>query len=751
MANHNGAAFIADAIRSVLQQELKDLELIVADDASSDESVSIVDAAARSDSRVVLLTGSANVGPAGARNRALACARGRWIAVMDSDDLMHPERLSRLVRVGEAHGAEIVADDCLEFDHDGRFPPASLLGAYGGRARWLDLPEFVRRNLIFGSGPALGYLKPIIRRDMIERLALRYDERLRVAEDYDFIARMMHAGARFYLDSSLGYFYRKHSQSISHRLKSERLAEILEADDRFRRLGSVSPELQAALNLRRQSLRRAQAFTELVDALKEGRLGQALAVGLRHPASLPLLRYPISAKMRRSLAGLVPHGRQAGETVARKRAYVISRQRVVGNTNGSSTYLISLSGALRDQGFEVHYIAPSPAVFGRWPVLRFAPEMDVFASIRIRGAWRLGRFAVAQDPRIGLRGGLTVLERALNRAGIRTGQWVNPAPYAIALPWSREDELFVAGATRAPAQLLLADYAFLTHGFPFCLQPSARTAVVMHDLFSNRASQFQRLGAADSVSSLQLSTEMDMLGKAQAVLAIQPHEAQVVRTHLPDRKVILTPMAVEPVPAAQPGTGRSVLFVGSNTAPNVLGLRWFVTDVWPMVRKSDPNAILQVAGGVCDSLREPFEGVRLLGFVSDLDSTYRDAAVVISPLQVGSGLKIKLIEALGRGKAIVATPTTIEGVEREVEGAIFVSDQPEPFAESIVRLLEDDELRLRYAEAALAVANRNFTAAQCYRDFIRFVEGSPAGSAEASVRLPLAERESVLEPSAGME
>jgi Glycosyl transferases group 1 len=573
-----------------------------------------------------------------------------------------------------------------------------------------------------------------------------------VAEDYDFVARMMLAGARFYLESSLGYFYRKHSDSISHRLTKERIIEILEADRRFRGMGAPSPQLEDALNRRRHSLLRALAFTELVEALKARRLGEAGAVGRRNPRALALLRYPVAAKLRRLIPSRGVGSSAPREKNGRQRAYVISRQRVVGNTNGSSTYLISLCSALRNQGFEVHFVAPSPAVFGRWPVLRFAPEMDVFASIRIRGAWRLGRLAIAQDPRIALKAGLTALERILNRAGIRTGQWVKPAPYSIALPWSHEDELFLAGATRALAQFVMADYAFLTHGFPFCLQPSARTAVVMHDLFSARTDQFQKLGAADSVSTLQLGDEMDMLGRAQAVLAIQPHEAQVVQNHLPHCEVILTPMAIEPVAAAQPGTGSSVLFVGSNTAPNVLGLTWFVSEVWPKIRGSAPGAILQIAGGVCDALRDPVEGVRPLGFVSDLDAIYRDAAVVVSPLQVGSGLKIKLIEALGRGKAIVATPTTVEGVEKEVEGAVFVTDRAEAFAQSVLRLLDDPELRLRQAEAALAVANRHFTAAECYRDFVRFAEGrarEAADSARASGVEREDEQRGEWEPSAG--
>lgn len=722
VANFNGAPFLRDALRSLERQSLSNIEVIVVDDASTDDSVSIVRSAAQADPRIGLIALPANQGPAAARNHALARARGRWIAVMDSDDFMHPDRLSRLVAAGDRHGADIVADDCLVFDDLGAFRPASLLRAYGATERWIELEEFVASNEVFGRGPALGYLKPIFRREAIERAQLRYDEGLRIAEDYDFVARLMLAGARFRLETSIGYFYRKHSLSISHRLKGDQIDAILEADDRFRSAKALmTPALVSALDRRRRSLLRARHFTGLVDALKRGSISDALSLAWRKPEALPLLRNPVVAKVRGLVRGRKP---AAAPSDGSKRAYVISRQRVVGNTNGSSAYLISICKALRDGGYEVHLVAPSPAVFGRWPVLRFAPEMQVFSSIQIRGSWRFGSLAVARDPRIALRAALTVAERLLGRVGIHAG-WVKPAPYSIGLPWTRADEIYLAGAVRGRARFLLADYAFLTPGFAYCLQPAARTAVVMHDLFSARTGQFQKLGASDSVAVLDEEAEMRLLGNAEAILAIQPHEARVVQDRLPHRRVIVAPMAVEPVHAPQPGAGRSMLFVGSNTAPNVLGLQWFLDEVWPLIRQSDPQAVVNVAGGVCNAVRTNAEGVRLLGFVSDLDALYRDAAVVISPLQVGSGLKIKLIEALGKGKAIVATSTTVEGVEAEVADAVFVRDDAAGFAESVLRLLDDSELRQARCEAALATANRHFTAAACYREVLRFADGDP--------------------------
>ena len=252
----------------------------------------------------------------------------------------------------------------------------------------------------------------------------------------------------------------------------------------------------------------------------------------------------------------------------------------------------------------------------------------------------------------------------------------------------------------------------------------------MHDLFSSRSAQFDRLGAADSVASIEQQAEMALLGKADAVVAIQADEAATVRHCLPGRPVIIAPIAITPVAEPQPGRDGSLLFVGSNTAPNVFGLRWFLETIWRTVRTSLPDATLRIAGSVCGTVRPLPDGVRLLGTVRDLATLYQQAAVVVSPLQVGSGLKIKLIEALGQGKAVVATRVTLQGVEDEVRGAVSVADDPADFAAAVIELLTDEELRIARAKAALELARTRFSSAVCYADLVAFASSAPLRRSE---------------------
>ena len=686
MPNHNGRRFVEAAIASVLAQTLTDFELIVADDASSDCSPALVATLARRDPRIRLLRSDVNTGPAGARNRGLAEARGRWVAVVDNDDLLHPERLALLVAAADAAGADIAADSLLIFDDDGARPPRLLMPCpANARSVPIGLAEYIHSNALRSAGLPFGYLKPMFRATMLQDTAIRYDPRLRTAEDYDFVARLLLAGYSFLAFPQLTYFFRKHAASVSHRLGAAALSAIAANSHAFRVAVAEAESPGAdgavlrAIAVRSGTIDDAIAEQALVDAIKARQWRDAGRAVARRPETLRVLASPVMQRVRR-----VVRPRRKATFGAGRNICVISRQRIVGATNGSSTYLLSLCEALRAAGGRVHLLCPSPGTFGRWPVLRLQPEMAVFESIVIRGGVKIGGSIFALDPTVVWRAGLTIADRLLARAGLSPGDRVKAAPYAIAAGWSVQDSLFVARHAPAKSDAILADYAFLTAAIPYALRGDAPSAVVMHDMFSSRAAQFERVAAVDSVASLDVATEIAMLGRADAVIAIQAAEAALVRSHLPRHRIMVAPMPAETDETAKPGEGADLLFVGSNTAPNVDALRWFAAEILPAVRLARPDVRVQVAGSVLQAFPQSLKGVDFLGRVADLKPLYRAAAVVICPLRAGSGLKIKLIEALGHGKAIVATSATLQGVEAETQDAVMVADDGPAFAAAVL-------------------------------------------------------------------
>jgi succinoglycan biosynthesis protein ExoO len=346
--------------------------------------------------------------------------------------------------------------------------------------------------------------------------------------------------------------------------------------------------------------------------------------------------------------------------------------------------------------------------------------MDVFETVCIRGSIRLGRFLILLDPFVALRGAIAVLDQLLARTGLAKRRLGRPAPYSIAVPLSRRDIAFLRSRVPPVADLLVLDYAFLTPCIAL-VGTKRPSIVIMHDLFSARAPQFDSLDQSDSAARLSEPEEMALLSGADLVVAIQEDEAAIVRKWLPRKRVVVAPMAAQPVAHPHPGDSDTVLFVGSNTAPNIDGLRWFINEAWPRISEQRLSSRLLVAGSVVWSYAPQVAGVRYLGFVPNLDDLYRRAGVVISPLRVGSGLKVKLVEALSWGKAVVATSVTTQGVGPLLDKAVVIADDPDDFASDVVALMNDTEERARYGARALQVATRHFGEDSCYGGILSFI------------------------------
>ena len=713
IASYNCRDHIAAALTSALAQTLADIEVIVVDDASTDDSVALARKVAARDPRVRIDILPENSGPGGARNRGIELAQGRWFAVLDSDDLYHPERLQRLIAKAEADGADAIADDLILFtDGDPASARRFLPGRQVKEPSWIGAADYFNQTRMFDSVANLGFLKPVISMAFLKRTGLRYDPALRIGEDDDLIVRLLHAGLKYRLAPQLTYFYRKHEASISHRIGSGHLGGMIANAAAMKSAWAGAPlGVTGALARREASFLDAQAFVGMIDALKARQPLRALRFAVRRPAALRHFAMPLAARFGR----LAPRARSApvGPAVA-----IISRQRVIGRTNGSSTYLLSLAQAVRDAGLEPRLIQPSPHVFGRWPVLQLKPEMNVFGAVDLRGSVRLGDMLFSTEPGRYLSAARVAIGRLLGKLKLPSA-WIEGAKarYAVAAEWTDEDRLFLA--RRAPARTLaiIGDYMFQAEAFPYVIAPQASTATIMHDLFHARAQSLEAQSATDGVAVITEPQERAMLAKADAVIAIQSVEADYVRAALPDTRVIVAPMAANPAAAPQVGEGASVLFVGSSTHPNVVGLQWLFDHVWPTVVAACPKIELVVAGNVNRAFHTAPAAVRFLGVAPDLAPLYRQAGVVISPLIVGSGLKIKLVEALAEGKAIVATTTTLQGVEAQVSGAVMVADTPQAFADAIIALVGDEALRAGMAAKALQAARDHFGPAACYADF----------------------------------
>ena len=296
VANYNAARFLEACLRSILAQQGVDLEVVLVDDVSSDEGVAIARRIADDDNRLRIVAMPSNGGPAAARNLGLSMARGDWIAIVDSDDLLHPQRFVQLIATAEATGADMVADDLLVFtDRSEALPRRFLKPADRGAPFRIGLAEYLRRSILYGAEPNPGFLKPVIRRARLLSSGIRYDESLRIAEDDDLAIRLLLAGLDYLVVPTPWYFYRKHGGSISHRLTLSAVEAMQAADAR---LGAAivreRPALAEPCAVRRRAFARAAEFEALILALRRRAFARAAMLLARHPAIVPMLRMPLA-------------------------------------------------------------------------------------------------------------------------------------------------------------------------------------------------------------------------------------------------------------------------------------------------------------------------------------------------------------------------------------------------------------------------------------------------------------------------
>ena len=189
--------------------------------------------------------------------------------------------------------------------------------------------------------------------------------------------------------------------------------------------------------------------------------------------------------------------------------------------------------------------------------------------------------------------------------------------------------------------------------------------------------------------------------RADRVLAIQQREAEHFRSLVSPEKIFVVGHIVEPRACRSvPDHCTNLLFLGSANDANREAIRFFVHEIWPHVRNDMPSARLQVAGEVSEHVPAA-PGVEKLGVVKETAAILDAAAVVLCPLRFGTGLKIKVVEALACGKAVVATSIGAEGLEQGSGRAIVIADDALAFASSVTSLLRYPAQRRLLERSAL--------------------------------------------------
>jgi succinoglycan biosynthesis protein ExoO len=205
MAAYNAAPHIERAIESVQAQSIPDWELLIVDDSSSDDTVAVAERGAKQDPRIKIITKAVNGGPSESRNQGIDAARGRWIAILDSDDAWKTRRLESLLAVADRHNLDVVLDNYMRYDD-------SLKAEVGPAIKQsFDYMPLTAECLLDSEMPfgavRYGLLKPIFRTDFLRRKSIAYANDIRYAEDFLILITLLLEGGRGGIVGEAMYIY----------------------------------------------------------------------------------------------------------------------------------------------------------------------------------------------------------------------------------------------------------------------------------------------------------------------------------------------------------------------------------------------------------------------------------------------------------------------------------------------------------------------------------------------------------------
>lgn len=160
------------------------------------------------------------------------------------------------------------------------------------------------------------------------------------------------------------------------------------------------------------------------------------------------------------------------------------------------------------------------------------------------------------------------------------------------------------------------------------------------------------------------------------------------------------------------GEGKKLTFIGlGNHSPNFVGITWFLENCWTKLKEQDKDYTLDIIGkwseGVKFEYTQKYHDINFLGYVDDLDAAIRDSIMIV-PITIGSGIRMKILEAASKGVPFVSTTVGAEGIPVTNGVDCFIADEPDNFVLDIIKL-QDVDLRNKFIIAAKRMIEENYS------------------------------------------
>lgn len=255
--------------------------------------------------------------------------------------------------------------------------------------------------------------------------------------------------------------------------------------------------------------------------------------------------------------------------------------------------------------------------------------------------------------------------------------------------------------------------------FVFALPSYAKKIYVHHELgFVRREQEISQMGDREKYAAVLKAfadmNEINQLNLYDGIITLSSCDAKklvaagVKKPTYTSFAIIDTPEKFNPIV----GDGKRLTFIGPDIHnPNFIGISWFLDNCWSMLKEKDPEITLDIIGKWSEEnilkFSAKYSDVKFLGFVDDLNAAIQGSTMIV-PITIGSGIRMKILEAASNGVPFVSTTIGAEGIPVVDGKHCFLTDDPIKFVESIIKL-KDVILRQQFIANSYNMVKENYS------------------------------------------
>ena len=205
--------------------------------------------------------------------------------------------------------------------------------------------------------------------------------------------------------------------------------------------------------------------------------------------------------------------------------------------------------------------------------------------------------------------------------------------------------------------------------------------------------------------------EINSINRFDYALSISEEETVMLAPFCPHTRFVDVPAAFPESFQGEGDFSSDILFIGSDNVFNREGMAWFMERVYPLLAA---DIRIVVAGKITGSVA-PRPNITTIPYAADLGELYSNSKVIICPLKSGTGLKVKVVEALSYGRPVVTTRWGVTGMLKKFGNGCVVADDEQNFAAAINRLISDDKFYRTVRDEGIAYFQERFSADSCWK------------------------------------